>query len=281
METILIFLEKIVASGVTGLYVKKKISKIDNRLAMMFEKGSNIETITEYIVENKLEQNITSLAVDIVKDSIVLPIPSNSTPATEDKVDILLVLLKSGFALSNSLKHDLLVPGSPIGPNSFTLFENNDNGVPKIERRGLEINIQDARPDSIHNNLYIFTTASGEQSQEIWSIYRTEIAQLRNETREYLRFRRDITISDDYFEYCDVDRITAGSCYFSSPQKMPDYITSGLTINDGRARIDDWHDGTQTMIAGMKQMLEQQVFPEEVVKEIKQIHSQLLTTFSI
>lgn len=268
MEAILIFLAKAGAGGVLGHYLKKGLEAIDEKLADLFEAGSDRKEIEQYIQEQGIENKVVDFATKAMEDAFVIPAIGESTPTYEVLSQFFEQVIGTGFDFSKSLQLDLLLPGSILGGLTMSLFKGNRDHLPEYDRSGVSFRIR-AR-SIIENELFIFPTKSAEHREKVWNQYKENVRSARKDSSEYLDLNKDFSFLKRSSERCRVEYITAGSCQFKRATIMSSYKRRLLGVKGDTAPIGDWQDGVDRMIGGLIEILDILTLPVEIVGAIQE-----------
>ena len=291
IELIIMFLIQVIASH----YIERSLAAIDTHLVNLIKTGAGIPEIKAYIQGNKeIEARVVDFTGRIMERSHILPMVPEGSVTNEDKAELFLQVLKIGYGFSHFVKSNLMLPGSLIGPAIFTFFTDNNKSVPKLARKGVEIDIDKAASSKDSNMLYMLPLLSKEKRVEMWNNYKTEFKAAKGD----LSTGYFSSYSQFYRGYPRVTRVTAEYCYlvaYGLEQNAMDALQleplsislseaeklhkGGRGIAIGRARIQQWYEGIQAMISGIKELSSLLVLPEDEVSKINQIWDGLKALF--
>lgn len=285
IELIIIFLIQAIAVH----YIERGLTAVDAHLVSLIKTGVSIPEIKAYIQTSKeREARVLSFAKRIMEQSQVLPMVPEGAVTNEDKVELFLQVLKIGYGFSRSAKCELMLPGSMIGPSVFTFFTAAKKGVPKLVRRGVEINISKAASSKydgiLHGTLHIIPISSNEEHLALWERYKAlfEKAQGDKLSADIL-IRREI-LGSTQFRIYSVSGLTAEYCYLAeepmaNAKEKALLQLEKLYANIWVARIQQWYEGISAMIRGVKELSNLLVLPEDEVSKINQIWDELKALF--
>jgi hypothetical protein len=274
MEALVVFIIQSIGSGVIGHYLTKQLSKIDKDLPALFEKG-NKEEIRRFIEHKGIGNDVAYLASDTLKRSFVIPPLLEKDATFEDRVELFVHIVRFGFDFSRSINSDLLLPGSIMGPEFFTMFADNGNGAPTVEREGVVLKIKPK--SSITNKMYIIPFADQKNKEDILTKYIEKISEYRAEMgdKEYLNYPpQEIEPGADR---CNINEISAISCNFSWGTILEPSFKQRFGISEGskKARIRDWNSGISNMLNYVSSFPRLNSLPVYEVDIIKKLYKDL------
>ena len=254
MEAILIFLAKAIAGGVLSHYIKKALEKIDKDLPDLFERGAATEEISQYVKDKGIEDEIMKFASKTMDRSIIVHLPGEEAFKPEDLTDLFLLIIQTGFTLSYEWKMDLLLPGSLIGPEFYTYFSGNSESILTLKRKDMRIDLGDMKTGVIGQDFYIFPAPKSDGPKSLWHQYLDSIKSSRNETMKYLGLYDKLSFLRSPIDRCEVNAVTAGSCYFAKYMIMNEDKKKALNLDGNKCTIGDWYSGIKNMLDGIQQV---------------------------
>lgn len=278
METLLIFLANAIASGAIGHFVSKGLGKIDKELPLLFEQSKDIKTIEKLVIEKGIETQVIEFANSTFGNSIVLPSLTSESVTNKDKTELFLNLIRVGMELSFRLKMDLILPSSFISEKSFTLFKSNEKGIPNYKDTGVSINIGSHL--DFDNRLFIIPVDSDETKKNVWNEYLEKFSELREESEDYLKINKTSNFITKNMEDCQVEKITASSCYFLNgglvgTNKYKQLKMSGDMRSGIKSKCAYWFGAIKEMTNGMKEIMNRQVLPLSELEKIREAYSHI------
>ena len=255
MEAIVLFIASAVGNAVLGHYVTEGLKNVDSTLGTLFEDEADPKDIETYVRENDLEQQVEEFAAETVKSSFVIPDVSEGAPTMSVRAALFGEILKVGFEISNARLFDVMLPGSFLGPHAFTLFQDNEHGVPTITARETVVNIE--RESNVVNQVYVIPiTETGGPT--LWEEYRSALLTFRSTSGEYFDAFEQLPMLQHRTDNCSVEQVTAGGVIFEFSALMSDEIREGLRIPQyGKwAPVQQPYDGIDKMLDGMATLLD-------------------------
>lgn len=257
-----------VASGVAGHYIIKGLEKINKKLAELISSGADEKEIEDYIASNQLGSQVEEYASTIAQDSVVIPMLPKGTPSIELRTEFFLAVIETCFRLSHAWKIDLLLTGSFLGPDTFSLFTDNEEDVPQLVREGPKLEL--AGVSNHRNKFYILPTSDAEN---YWEEYKGKVLKYKSESSDYMKFPGNSRC-------CNVSRITARSVMFKYRTSIRKEDGDLLPFEsnskaDGTAVIGEWNEGIKQMLIGISQIQELFVMPEEDFEHMKEISDKM------
>ena len=271
MEIAIVFLVKAFAGGLIGHYLKKMLGSVDMRLAELFTRGESVEVIQAYIKEHSLEDQVTSLATKAIDDAVIIPLSQEELPTVEDKRDLFVDVIRIGYDLSARLRLDLLLPGSFVGPDTFSLFTGGKEPIPEIQVEELSIRL----PNDSDKLLFVFPKPSEGvlPGDETWNKYRETIKSERQNTKNYLQYKTHFpflrTLCDEY----SVKLVTPGKLTYTYPNIMPRDKEIAINATNGIVSLDAWSDGIAAMVTGLREVSDLQILDSTELKKILKARS--------
>jgi hypothetical protein len=259
MEAVILFLLKAVASGTAGHYTKRALEKVDLNLGAMFARGASVDEIEKEIEQKQVTKAIENIFEESIKNSIILPdLSVAATP--DDIVQVIQAIVQFGFDTARSEKFDLVLPGSPLGSNSLSIFKCS------ILEQKVYVQDRSVKWDYFRTQLYIVPTAAAEL-KKYWSSYLKEIRNLRADAKtEDLEIGRDFSAPKKFNKQFEVEYLTAGSVFYKTPSGQKPKAPTAYS---------NWNRGLIAMITGAKAIKELEYLPISEWKKLKDVIEKL------
>src|SRR3954447_18404193 len=123
MEAVILFLLKAAASGTAGHYLKKALTKIDSEVGAMFASGASVEEIEKTIERKDVSAQVNEIFQESIKTSTILSDGLSVAATPDDVVQTIEVIVSLGFGIAYKENFDLALPGSPLTPDSLSIFQ--------------------------------------------------------------------------------------------------------------------------------------------------------------
>ena len=256
METVVLFLLQAIASGTTGHYLQKALTKADSEVGKLFASGAPVKDIEEAIEKNQVAEQISDIFQDSIKSSIILSDNLEIAATPDDVIQIIEPFVSLGFQIARQENFDLVLPGSPLCAASVSIFEvgHNEQKV-QIRDRSIEWNRFAAK-------LFIVPMEMSAR-EAYWQNYLNTVRRLRNDSKSSrLRVGHAIPKPEKLSDSFEVQSLTAGSVRYQSESPLM----------EGRSeQYDDWNNGILAMIDGIKQVKALKYVPSEDWEKWKSI----------
>jgi hypothetical protein len=251
MEAAIIFLLKAAASGTAGHYIKKALEKIDSDVGALFVKDASegaipatvVDEIKQVIERKDVAKQVNEVFEKSVEKSLVIPTDLSLAATPDDVVQVIQTIVSLGFSIAHRERFDLVLPGSPLGPESLSIFECSTDSEQSVKVLDRTISWE-----SLRANLYIFPMPKGPD--EYWQQYLQTIRDLREESsRRLLRLGQSIPKPEGLDGSFKVTYLTAGSVHYMNDL---DRLVEGGSNKKEIVRYLNWQQGFDAMISGIK-----------------------------
>ncbi|MFZ7124749.1 MAG: hypothetical protein ACOWWM_01165 [Desulfobacterales bacterium] len=272
MKALLIFLGQAIECGISGRHISRGLGGIDPRIPEMLQNQCPFEEIEAYLKSKDLDGSVTRFAVEAMQSSFVLPFFGKDIPTSSRRTELVRDVLETAFNAAARLQMDLLLPGSVVSPNTYSIFIRNES-APNLSLQNGKVMIEPREHSIFNNRLYIIPAPDRHSLNATWKRYKEAVAILRNEDPNYLSVRYHFKFLAPMFEDWHVENLTAGSCRFKHSVTMNERTRAFFSIQDGAAPYQDCYGGMNAMLDGLKEIVNALVLDAEEAREIDALDS--------
>lgn len=276
MEAILIFLIKSAGGGVVGWYVKKLLERVDSEIAEMIVQKRPVEEIQRKIEEKQVGDQIEGVFKETVDETELLPIGARVAKRPADKVALLSTLCRFAWEMSVRERMDIMLPGSPFGPNSISVFRMKQ---PTSDLSMITLNTDNNRLGGWSHTgivtgqaLHVIPGIATNKASEVFDNYLERVADERERGRTSLDLSSFFKNELESFHLYEVESLGARSLVYESKGSTLSSLLGGL--NEGGAwensfiKYADFAEGITSMVKGIPDIREIDYLSAEEAEEL-------------
>lgn len=244
------FLKSALASA-AGNVIYAGLKAINSKIADLIKNGAPDCEISKAINEAGVDEDVQNFAADIGRKSIFYSDLKHIAKRPQELSQVIAMLFDFSLRICNIEKMDLLLPGSPIGPDSVTFLRCGERKSTQVLADGVEVRLP--KLDSGQSAVFIVPEVGESKVEAAWNRYKEKI--IRDAKENARPWLYSDHFNSEFPHSRGVQSISAGSVRYEAPLERG--APGGPSPEDAKYRIvtqvglRDWSGGIKRMVQSL------------------------------
>jgi hypothetical protein len=260
MDATLIFLHKALKSGLVGEYLKGAIDQELNRDIVNSIATGKVDDAKDRLTAlgPKVEAQFDKIAQQVIENCEIILKPNSKVPQPIERLLLFFDLHEMCFRVADEMDRDLLLPGSLVGPETYSLFQS-------LKQMDTRLLLRRDKAEVTPYGLYVFPKSKklfGADS--LWARYKEAVQNPKEPPLGQVRTKFDFI--EPRINGFKVETLTPSELHFEFERDCQ----KALGAKAGKVDISpvtSWQ-GIEKMIEGLKEVQDLRVLAKEEWRRI-------------